>query len=277
MVINWLTALPGAETMSSPTTPNPLSIPVALRSTQVNQPKSLAVSRGDSTILAVLGSMMLALAVIMGVSMTGASGPFQDILRSVKAALAPDDALVAEQERHAAAIAALERRIHAVTAELGTMTSRAQQARYHDAAVSDRFSTLETDVAALTAELRAVRTARPDAEATHRQVDFLEATLVEVGGGVMALRSSFDAFAESHRKDIADLAATQRKDIAAITSRVERIEQAIAARDITSSIPTQVRKKKARKRRPTSVARATVDSAPFQPVPSPFFPGPVAR
>jgi prefoldin subunit 5 len=206
-----------------------------------------------------------------------ASGGFQDIVRTVKAAFGANEALAVEQEYQAAVIAAIERRVKAVTDEVGGLTSRAQLNRYQDATVSDRFATIETDIAALTAEIRALRVSRNDvtAGAPAAQVDFLEATLVEVGSGVGSLRSSFDAFAEAHRKDIADLAQSTRKDITAITTRVNRIEQALATRDLTGSIPTQVRRKKAKKRRPAAIVRGPGDMAPFQPVPHPLIPGPL--
>ena len=258
--------------MSPSITPNPLSVPVSLQTTQSIQPTP-AVSRGNSTALTILGSIMLAIAVAMGVFMTaGAAGAFDDVVRSVKAALGPDETLTTEQQRHAAAIAGLDRRVHAVTLEIGNLTSRAQLARYHDAAVSDRFTTLETDIAALTAELRALRSVRNEASGangTRQQIDFLEATVVEVGSGVTALRSSLDAFAETHRKDIADLAETHRKDITDISKRLDRVEQVFAAREVTGSIRNPVRKAKVRKRRPAAtVARVPDGMAPFQPVPA---------
>lgn len=265
---------------------NPLTVPVALQMTQQAKPNPLAVRRRDSAALALLGAMLLVLALVVGVSMSAAaSGGVQDIVRTIKAAFGSTDTLAVEQEHQAQVIQTLERRIQAVTAEVRGLSSRQQINRYQDAAVSDRFSTIETDIAALTAELRTLRAAHNATSAT--RVDFLEATLVEVGGGVTALRSSFDAFAESQRKEIADLAESTRKDIAGlaqstrkditdITTRIDRIEQTLAARDVTASIPTPVRKKKAvKKRRPVAVARSIDELAPFQAVPSPLYPGPV--
>ena len=254
--------------------------------TQQTKPSPLAVTRRDSAALAFLGAMLLVLALVIGVSMSAAaSGGVQDIVRTIKAAFGSADTLAVEQEYQAQVIQTLERRIQAVTAEVRGLTSRQQINRYQDAAVSDRFSTIETDIAALTAELRTLRAAHNATSAA--RVDFLEATLVEVGGGVTALRSSFDAFAESQRKEIADLAESTRKDIAGlaqstrknitdITTRIDRIEQTLAARDVTASIPTPARKKKAaKKRRPVTVARGSAEFAPFQAVPNPMFPGPV--
>jgi TolA-binding protein len=243
--------------------------------TQQTKPNPLAVTRRDSAALAFLGAMLLVLALIMGVSMSAAaSGGVQDVVRTIKAAFGSADTLQVEQEYQAQVIQTLERRIQAVTAEVRGLTSRQQVNRYQDAAVSDRFSTIETDIAALTAEVRALRGARTGASAT--QVDFLEATLVEVGGGLTSLRSSFDAFAEAQRKEIAVLAETTRKDITGITTRIDRIEQTLAARDVTASIPTPPRRKRVvKKRRPVTVARGNDEAALFQAAPHPLFPGPV--
>jgi TolA-binding protein len=255
---------------------NPLTVPVTLQTTRPAQASPLAVTRRNSAALAFLGAMLLVLALVVGVSMSAvASGGVPDIVRTIKTAFGATDTLAVEQEYQAQVIQALERRIQAVTAEVRGLTSRQQINRYQDAAVSDRFSTIETDIAAVTAELRTLRGASNPTSAA--RIDFLEATVVEVGGGVTALRSSFDAFAESQRKEIADLAASTRKDITAITTRINRIEQALAARDVTSSIPTPPRKKKVvKKRRPAAtVARASAEPTPFQAAPHPLFPGPV--
>jgi hypothetical protein len=261
--------------MPAPTKSNPLTVPVTLQMTKPAASTALGVTRRDSATLAVLGAMLLVLALIMGVSMSAAaSGGVQDVVRTIKAAFGSPDMLAVEQEYQAQVIQALERRIQAVTAEVRGLTSRAQVNRYQDAATGDRFSTIETDIAALTAEVRALRTARTGVSAA--QVDFLEATLVEVGGGVMTLRSSFDAFAEATRRDIAGLAQSTRKDITAITTRIDRIEQTLAQREVTASIPTQPRKRKiVKKRRPVAVARGTEEATPFQPAPHPLYPGPI--
>jgi hypothetical protein len=266
--------------MTSSTKPNSLAYPVSLEMTEMTQPtqrNSLAISRGDSAALALLGAMLLALAIIMGVSMTGvASGAFQGVVRTAAGVLGLDAEFSTEQRRHAEAIAGIEQRVDDVMAEVGGLASRASLARYHDAAVSDRFATIETDIAALAAEIRALRAPRNEASAgaPRAQVDFLEATVVEVGSSVVSLRSSLDEFAETYRKDMSVLAQTHRKHIADITKRLDRVEQAVAAREVTSSIRTPVRRK-VRKHRPAPVVRSTGDIAPFQPVPHPMFPGPI--
>jgi hypothetical protein len=278
-------AILGLKTMTLSIKANPLTVPVALQMKQQAKPNPLAVTRRDSAALAFLGAMLLVLALIMGVSMSAAaSGSVQDIVRTVKAVFGIPDTLAVEQEYQAQVIQTLERRIQAVTADVRGLTSRQQINRYQDAAVSDRFATIETDIAALTAEVRTLRAASNATSAV--RVDFLEATLVEVGGGLASLRSSFDAFAEGQRKEIADLAETTRNDIAGlaqstrkditdITTRIDRIEQTLAARDVTASIP--VRKKRVvKKRRPAAaIARASAELTPFQAAPHPMFPGPI--
>jgi hypothetical protein len=254
----------------------PLSVPVVLQSNKQIHENPPTATRRASAALAVLGAVLLLLALVTGVSMSvAAPDGVQDIVRNLKAAFGSNEELAVEQQYQAEVIAALERRVKSLTAEVGGIASRAQRHPYQDAAVSDRFSTIETDIAAVTAELRALRASRNEvsAGAPAAQVDFLEATLVEVGGGVMSLRSSLDAFAETHRKDIADLTQAHRKDIADITTRIDRIEHALAARDVTASIPTQVRKKRVKKRRPVAVARSNPEMAPFQPMPNPLYPG----
>jgi hypothetical protein len=255
--------------------PNPLAVPVTLKVTQPIQPNPLAVSRRDSAALAFLGAMLLVLALVMGVSMSAAaSGGIQDLVRSVKAVFGAEETLVTEQQRQASVIAVLERRVHDVTAEVGGLTSRAHLARYQDAAVSDRFATIETDIAALTAEIRALRTARNEAPADgqREQAAHLERGLAAAGNDILALRSSLGAYDQAHRKDIADLAQAHRKDIADITTRVDRIEQMVASREVTGSV-RPVRKKK-RVRRPAAVVRSG-EIAPFMPFGHPMLPGPV--
>jgi hypothetical protein len=270
--------------MTSPTKPNSLAHPVTLQMPQPTQPKSLAISRRDSAALALLGGMLLALAVIMGVSLSGAAS---GVVRTALGVFGLDAEFSTEQRRHAEAIAGIEQRVDDVMAEVGGLASRANVARYHDAAVSDRFATIETDIAALAVEIRALRAPRNEASAgaPRARVDFLEATVVEVGSSVASLRSSLDEFAEAyrkdiaalaqtHRKDIANLAQTHRKDIADVVKRLDRVEQAVAAREVTSSIRIPVRKR-ARKHRPAPVVRGTSDTTLFQPVPHPQFPGPI--
>lgn len=232
--------------------PNPLAVPVTLKVTQPIQRNPLAVSRRDSAALAFLGAMLLVLALVMGVSMSAAaSGGIQDLVRSVKAVFGADETLVTEQQRQASVIAVLERRVHDVTAEVGGLTSRAHLARYQDAAVSDRFATIETDIAALTAEIRELRTARNEvpADGQRERAAHLERGLAAAGNDILALRSSLD-----------------------ITTRVDRIEQMVASREVTGSV-RPVRKKKRVRRHPAVVRSGEI--APFMPFGHPVLPGPV--
>jgi hypothetical protein len=132
----------------------------------------------------------------------------------------------------------------------------------------------------LAAEIRALRAARSEAprhEATAEprrdQTSHLEFGLAAAGNDILALRSSFDAFSEkqrqeiaelaqAHRREVADLAQTHRKDVADIAHRLDRIEQMVA-RELTGSVKPTVRRKKVRSRR-AAPGRVAGPVAPLQ-------------
>src|SRR5512144_935977 len=124
-----------------------------------NQRTCLSTSKTDTTALALLGAMLIALAAGGGASLSaGGSGALQDIVQAV--GIGRTSAIEAEQHRQLAAIAELERTVQAVSGELANMTSRLKLSEHQDSAMSDRFSLVEADIGALATELRSLRATR---------------------------------------------------------------------------------------------------------------------
>jgi hypothetical protein len=212
--------------------------------TQTNQAEAARTSKRDTTALVLLGAMFIALAMIGSASLS-AVGPsaFQDIVNAI--GLGRSAAIETEQRRQAAVLDALSEMVHTVSADVGTLTTRVKFADQNDVAVSDRFSLLDSDIAALVAEIRSLRTVGSD-PFDPGPVDHVDNDLRAAQTDILALRSSFDAHEQIYRKDMASM-----------TKRIDRLEQIVNNRDLTSSIQTQMRKSKVR-RAPRGITTARV-------------------
>ena len=200
-----------------------------------NRPDNTGTSRRDATALALLGAMLLALAMVGSASLSAiGSGSFQQVLNAIGLGTSP--VIESEQRRQAAVLDSLGRIVHNMSADVGSLNARIKQADSHEAAVSDRFALVDADIAALSAEVRSLRTARAQtaSEPWREPVDRVDTEVAATRSDLVALRSSLDGFDQ-----------TYRKDINTITKRLDRLEQS-AGRDLTSSLRPQVRKKQVR-------------------------------
>jgi hypothetical protein len=206
-----------------------------------NQQTSLSTSKTDTTALALLGAMLIALAIGGATSLnTGGTGALGDIIQAV--GIGRTATIEAEQRRQLAAITELERRVQALTSELTGKTARLDLSDLQETAVKERFALVEADIGAIAIELRSLRMSR---DATPQAVpasmpgwvaDHLNSAVTAAHNDIAALRSSLD----EHGKTI-------RQDIDTIAHRLDRLEQ-MMTHDLTASVAPAPRKKSVRRR-----------------------------
>jgi hypothetical protein len=211
--------------------------PAKLVVTTRKQAAPARAPRKSPVAIALLGAAFLALAAGGGAWLTaGGSGALGQIAQSF--GFGGTAEIEAEQRRQALALAQLDQLVHRVAVEVGAISSRIKLADHHEATVNDRVALVDAEIAALAAELRSLRAPRNEPATWRAPVDRLDAALLDTRGGIGDLRASLDEHAQSFRKDID-----------AITGRLDRLELA-AARDLTASIAPVApvaRKKAARK------------------------------
>jgi acetolactate synthase small subunit len=182
----------------------------------------------------------------------------------------------AEQRRHADAIKKLERGLIKVGLEQDTLTLQADQA---GSTLSDRFGQIEKQIAAMESKVQA-----NESYAWWEPVGELAVAGVQTRADIHGLRSSLDEHVQAYRKEIAAITArldaveqaNQSTRIDALVQRLERLEQ-LVSRDLTSSIRPPARKKVVkRKARTVRAARAEGQSyLPVRPRHYQFSAGPV--
>jgi chromosome segregation ATPase len=180
--------------------------------------------RRDSTALALMVAMVLAVAVSGGASLSAVgSGAFQDALRSL--GFGRESEIQAEQRKQAAVVAEMERLISRMDNEIGALTTRVAHAEAAEAVTDERLAKLDGGLGAVGSEVKDLR-ARNEAagEAWRKPVEHLNAAVTGTRGDIITLRSSLDAYEQS-----------RRSDVTALTRRLDRLERAIA-RELTSSI-----------------------------------------
>jgi hypothetical protein len=156
-------------------------------------------------------ALVLALAVIVGAAYSAiGSGSLHDVLRSL--GFGRYNAIEIEQRQQAADLAELDHIIRGVIIDVATMTARSQvdhlETNERVAKIAGDFHSLRTDMGAL----RIAVTREP----WRKSVDHLNTAVTGVRGDMVMLRSSLDASELGNRKDIATM-----------TRRIERLEQAI--------------------------------------------------
>src|SRR5262245_20895546 len=197
--------------------------------TMKQQTTGARATKHDTTALALLGAMLIVLAIVGGASLSAAgSGALQKIV-SV-AGFGNTTAIEAEQSRQAAVLATLEPMIQSVSADVGAVNKRLNGA--NAATINDRFSAIDADIAALVAEIKSLRQAR-----LQDNYSWLE-PVGHLDSSVLALRSSLD----EHQ-------ATYRKDMGVINKRLDKLEQTLS-RDLTASIPHIAPRRKIVRRKP---------------------------
>jgi chromosome segregation ATPase len=182
----------------------------------------------DSTALALLVAMICAVAVTGGASLSAVgSGEVQRLLHSM--GFGRDSEIQAAQRKQAASLAELERIVNRMDNEIGGLTTRIGRTETGDATVKERLSRLDGNVAAINTDMRELRARAETAgggEGWRKPVEHLNTAVTGTRSDIINLRSSLDAY-ESVR----------RSDIGALNKRIDRLEQALTARDATSSIP----------------------------------------
>jgi hypothetical protein len=191
-----------------------------------------AASKRDTTALALLGAMFLTLALIGSASLS-AVGPsvYQHIAETF--GIGRSSAIEAEQRRQAAALEGLTEMLTTVSADVEALGARIKIAENEQTAAGDRFALVDTDIAGLASEVRALRMARIEATDPAERA---QAAIGSAHSDILALRSSLDDQNQSYRKDIGT-----------VNKRLDRLEQMVS-REATGSIRTQIRKKQIRRR-----------------------------
>jgi hypothetical protein len=203
--------------------------------------QGLQKSKRDTTALALLGAMLVVLAIVCGTSLSAAgAGAFHQVMNAFGLGRFAD--IEAEQQRQAASLAALEPVIQNMAADVGTLNRRVKTAD-SNLAVNERFAAMDADIAALVAEIKAMRTTQTSAQSWVDPVSRLDTALSTSQSDVLALRSSFD-----------EQSQVFRKDIGSINKRLDKLEQTLA-RDLTASIHVPLRRKFVRRKpRPHMIA-----------------------
>ena len=217
--------------------------------TIVNPALPAPTKKRDSESLILLTAIGLSLAVTLGVSFSAtATGALQSALSSVSSFRAqPSPKLVAELDLQGGAITEINEALRSVRGQVAMLN--ANDGDELGAAAEHRFAKLDADISALTAKIEALNAARDEAianKALSGQVAGLETGLSFAELEIGALRTSLNGRDEK-----------RGQEIAAIATRLERLEAIVNGRDITSSI-----KKPAPRKRIRSVNRAPKVAAP---------------
>jgi chromosome segregation ATPase len=185
-----------------------------------------AKPKSDSTALALMVGMIFAVAVTAAASFSAAgSGALQQGLKAM--GFGRDSEIQAEQRKHAVALAEFERILTRMDNEIGGLTTRITRTESDETAVNDRLAKLDGGLAAVTTDIKELRVRSETAggDAWRKPVDHLNAAVAGARSDIIALRSSIDAYDQ------------RRGDVGALAKRIQRLEQAIIAREATSSIP----------------------------------------
>jgi len=172
--------------------------------------------------------MVLAVAVTAGALLSAAgSGALQQALRTM--GFGRDTEIQTEQRKQAAALAQMERIISRMDNEIGGLTTRVAGAESSATIADERLSKLDGELDAAAGDIRELRVRSESAasEAWRKPVDHLNAAVTGTRGDIINLRSSLDAYDQ-----------TRRSDLGALNKRIDRLEQALAVRDATASIPS---------------------------------------
>ena len=194
--------------------------------TSLPQPKS----RRDTTGSALLIAMGLAVAVTAGAGLSATGmGALQDTLRL--AGFGHDSALEQELQRQAHTVAELQHTVSNMRSDFTAVSSWLDARNGTD--VQERLSKLDGAVGSLKTEVLAMRSETGD--------DAAELSKARADLGI--LRSSFDG-----RED------SERKVLASLTKRLNRLEVAVSTGDVTGSI-------RGMRRRPHRSVKPAIDGA----------------
>lgn len=196
--------------------------------TIVNSSLPATPKKRDSESLILLTAIGLSLAVTLGVSFSSAAtGALQSAVGLVSAFGTPSNSkLAAEVDLQGGAITELNQALRSVKGQVAMLN--AIDGDELGAAAEHRFAKLDADISVLTAKIEALTANK----ALSGQVAGLETGLSFAELEIGALRSSLNG------KD-----DKRGQEIAAIATRLERLETIVNGRDITSSIKKPVRKR----------------------------------
>jgi hypothetical protein len=162
--------------------------------------------------------------------------------------------LAEAQQRNAAAIAALQKTIGAVTRDIDFVAARVGDSiRRGEEQTSDRIAHLDAEIAALKDRIAGIQSARvaPRASDALAGIEHPSARLTDASGDVSGLRSSLH-----------ELAAAHGGAVAAIGKRLDRIEVMIGiSTDMTSSVADPVARKAELRAAAAKLARKPVPAA----------------
>jgi len=192
-------------------------------------PSGRVSPKRDSTALALMIGMILAVAVTAGASLSAAgSGSLQQALRAM--GFGRDTEIQAEQKKQAAAIADMERILSRMDNEIGALGTRMVRSESTGAATSAELAKVDGALVAMGTEIKDLRLRGDSAasEAWRKPVEHLNTAVTGTRTDIINLRSSLDAYEQ-----------VRRSDVSALTRRLERVEQALVVRDATASVPNR--------------------------------------
>src|SRR5215208_6692642 len=121
-----------------------------------SQADGLRKSKRDTTALALVGAMFVALAIVCGVSLSAiGSGPLNDVMNAM--GFGRFSAIEAEQRRQAAVLASLEPVLQGMATEVSMLNRRTKAGDQDSVAFNDRFALVDSDIIALMGEIKSVR------------------------------------------------------------------------------------------------------------------------
>jgi len=176
----------------------------------------------DSTAIAFLIAMGIALATTAGVALTAGTGPLHSGSTAVEADNEP--AAVAERAQPAPDVVRLEDRLEDLLGEIEILKSRPPGASL-DPTIEERLNQLADELAQVKAETKRLQSSVETAS-WRDEVGSFRANFANTDIELSKLRSSLDERDESRRRAIADL-----------SRRLDRLERVVAANEETGSIP----------------------------------------
>jgi hypothetical protein len=182
----------------------------------------------DTTALAFLIAMGIALATTAGVALTAGTGPLRSGATAVDADNEP--AAVAERAQPAPDVVRLEDRLEDLLGEIEILKSRPPGALL-DPTIEERLGQLAEELAGVKADTKRLQSSVETAS-WRDEVGGFRANFANTDIELSKLRSSLDERDESRRRAIADLAR-----------RLDRLERVVAANEETGSIPTALHRR----------------------------------
>jgi hypothetical protein len=180
----------------------------------------------DSTALAFLIAMGIALATTAGVALTAGTGTLRRAMGAVS--LDSEQVTAAEPTQAAPDVVRLEDRLEDLLGEIEILKSRPTGDAL-DQTVADRLSRLDQEIAQVKADIKELHSGL-EAASWRDEVGTFRANFANTDIELSKLRTSIDERDESRRRAIADL-----------SRRLERLEHVVASNEETGSIPSALR------------------------------------